>query len=87
VTAHETTRYRVTFDRLGRKRDLVLECEVTDADDLAEKVYRFAGQHLSSRDFEVVVGLDPDTREGRGWIEDGRFGAFTVAPLAVEVAR
>jgi hypothetical protein len=71
--------YVVSFERIGRHHDLTLECEAVDADDLAEQVFRFAGRHLGSRDYVVSVDLDADATTGKGSIDGGRFGRFTVA--------
>lgn len=70
---------RCEFERIGRNRSVApLEVECTDADELAEHVWRYARQNLGSRFFDVIVNLE----EGRGSIEMGRFGTFTVTEVA-----
>ena len=73
-------RFTCTFQRIGRDRPGPLTTEATDADDLAEKVYRYARPHLRSRDVEVVV----DLAEKRGFILAGfhNAGDFTVEAVA-----
>jgi hypothetical protein len=78
TAATETRTYAVTFERIGRRRDLPVEqFNVVDAEDLAGKVWKFARWHLGSRDYVVTVDLE----QMRGWIEGGRFGAFTIAEV------
>lgn len=72
--------YTVKFDRIGRNRTagLTLETQASDADDLADKIYRYARRSLASSGFEVVVDLEA----GRGSIEYGRYGSFTIEERA-----
>lgn len=68
-------RYVVTFERIGRRRDLPpITVEGADGDEIAEAVWRFANRHLGSKMFDVYVDLEAM----RGTIEQGRFGAFTL---------
>ena len=74
----ETTRYRVTFERIGRgARGLTQDWEAVDADDLASIIYGFARKHLASSEYSVLVDLETM----RGSIEAGRFGTFTIAAV------
>lgn len=76
--------YTVTFDRIGRNHGVApLEVVLTEsqrltpADELAERVHRYARKFLTSR--EVEVSVDLDTLEGV--IVVGGFrpaGTFTV---------
>jgi hypothetical protein len=71
--------YHVVFERIGRNaRGLAMDFEANDADDLAEVIYRFAGSHLGSKDYVVLVDLEA----GNGSIGAGRFGRFSVALTA-----
>lgn len=67
---------RCKFDRIGRRHDVDdLEVEApVSANDLAERVYHHARKYLGSKVFEVDLSLE----EGRGLIEWGRFGSFTI---------
>ena len=70
-------KYIVKFDRIGRDhfaRPIEVEVAEDDADGIAEAVFRHAKSKLASRWFEVYVDLDA----GKGLIEAGRFGTFTV---------
>lgn len=70
-----TTRYIITFDRIGRTRpDRPTSFDVESADHLAEAIHAHACKRLRSQDFDVTVDLSA----GCGWIEAGRFGKFTV---------
>jgi hypothetical protein len=74
----EVTRYRVTFERIGRSaRGLTQDWEAVDADDLASIIYGFVRKHLMSREYSVIVDLE----KMRGSIEAGRFGTFTIEPV------
>lgn len=71
------TKYRITFDRIGRNHSVVpIVEEASDAEELAEKVYRFAKRGLASRFPDVVVDLDEMT----GFISTGAHiaGRFTI---------
>jgi hypothetical protein len=70
--------FRVTFDRIGRSRDvepMTFE-NVSDPDELAALVYERARRHLASRGVEVHVDLDEMT----GHIYTGFHpaGSFTI---------
>lgn len=85
------TTYTVTFDRIGRSRNVApMTVQVEDADKaspediadgLAEVIYKYARPHLRSRDVEVVVDLDDLEGPGKGYIFCGfnNGGTFTVA--------
>lgn len=74
--------YSVTFDRIGRNcRNAKENFEANTADDLAEAIFKYSKKHLGSKEFDVLVDLDTMT----GSIEYGRFGEFTIAPVAVPV--
>ncbi len=69
--------YRITFDRIGRNHSIVpIVEEANDADELAEKIYRFAKRGLASRFPDVVVDLE----EMNGFIATGVHiaGRFTI---------
>ena len=69
------THYLLKFERIGRRNhDTKLHTYATGADDLALQVHRHARPMLASRDFDVTVDLE----QGKGWIEAGRFGTFTI---------
>ncbi|TCB97551.1 hypothetical protein E0H26_11570 [Micromonospora zingiberis] len=80
----EATRYRVEFARIGRKHHVAPFGPIVSGPDhaerIAEAVHRYAGRHLNSRFFDV----DVDLAAGKGWIEGGRFGTFTVTRVGVE---
>lgn len=72
------TRYRVDFERIGRRRDVApLEVAAPAAGELADEVAEYARRYLGSRFFVVVVDLEQMT----GRIEGGRFGTFTISSL------
>lgn len=65
--------YRVTFQRIGRHRDVQpLEVEAANGADLAHHIHGYASRFLGSKDYNVAVNGD------HGSIEGGRFGRFTV---------
>jgi hypothetical protein len=67
----------VTFERIGRTHDVApLRVAVEDADELAERISRYARPYLCSSDVQAVVNL----AEGRGFILCGfnNGGDFTV---------
>ena len=67
--------YIVDFDHIGRDRFAGEQTfSARDADHLAEQIWYFARRRLASYDFNVNLDLD----EGKGWIEGGRFGTFSV---------
>lgn len=80
----QTTRYRVEFTRVGRKHDVAPFGPIVSgpdhADRIAEEVYRYASRWIMSSEFAV----DVDLAAGKGWIEGGRFGTFTVTRVGVE---
>lgn len=58
-----TTRYRVTFTRIGRNHAVApLETEAATLEDLAYAVGRYALPHLGSR--EIAVTVDDEIRDG-----------------------
>ena len=63
---------QLTMSRAGRVPEIVLNA--ADADDLCRQVHRYASQFVLSSSFDVSVDLG----EGKGWVEGGRFGTFTV---------
>jgi hypothetical protein len=73
-----TTRYRVTFERIGRVQAVApLEVEASSPDWLAQTIHAAAARHLPSRTFEVVL----DVGAGRGYLLAGgrrNAGSFTV---------
>lgn len=72
------TNYTVTFERIGRERNLPpLVVEADGPDHLAEVVYHHARPHLVSRDVEVVVDLGAGTGQIFCGFNNG--GTFTVA--------
>jgi hypothetical protein len=74
------SRYRLTFDRIGRNHDVApLDLDLDDPDEIAEKVYRHARPHLRSRDVEVHIDLDA----GRGFIFCGFHNGGTCTITAV----
>jgi len=67
--------YLCDFERIGRNHAVPpLEIEATDADELAFHVYTYSRRFLASHDIVVSVDLE----EGRGFINAGRFGRFSV---------
>lgn len=68
-----STRYVVTFDRIGRSRPGDLTVDLDGNDFLAQAIHAEACKHLRSQDFDVTVDFAND----QGWIESGRFGKFT----------
>lgn len=91
VAAHRATRYRVTYERVGRHGGRngspapgQLTLTAADADDLAEQVARDARRYLASREVEVVV----DLAAGTGQILAGfhNAGTFTLEQLLAEEA-
>jgi hypothetical protein len=84
ILADQATRYRVEFARIGRNRNAAPFGPVVSgndhADRLAEEIHRYARRWLPSGGFAV----DVDLTAGKGWIEGGRFGTFTVTRVGVE---
>lgn len=69
------TKYEITFDRIGRTKNIVTSFkDIIDADDLAEKIFLYARKYLSSNDYIVTVDLDSMS----GAIKGGRYGNFTI---------
>lgn len=67
--------YLVTFGRVGRSNGIrPTMFNARGAEDLAEQVHRRLRRYLASSWFDVSVDLE----SGRGLIEAGRFGEFTV---------
>jgi hypothetical protein len=70
-------KYKITFERIGRSHrvpPLELPADrLTDAD-VADKVYIYARPYLASRGYDVYA----DLQSGKGSIEGGRFGTFTI---------
>jgi hypothetical protein len=73
-----TTRYRVTFERIGRVQAVApLEVDAATADWLAQTIHAAAARQLPTRTFEVVL----DVGAGRGYLLAGgrrNAGSFTV---------
>lgn len=66
--------YKVDFVRIGRNRNvkgLVVSGTETE---LLDAVLEHCNVYLASSEFDVTIDLDT----GRGWIDGGRFGTFTV---------
>jgi hypothetical protein len=91
TAAHRATRYRVTYERVGRHggrngstAPAPLTVTARDADDLAEQVSRDARRYLASREVEVIV----DLAAGTGQILAGfhNAGTFTLEQLLAEEA-
>ncbi|WBB94234.1 hypothetical protein [Verrucosispora sp. WMMC514] len=85
VLDDQATRYRVEFpDGIGRKLDVAPLGPVVSGPNhqgrIAEAVYRYASRFLISR----LIAVDVDLAAGKGWIEGGRFGTFTVTRVGVE---
>lgn len=77
TTTEELIVYKVTFERVGRYRDLPpLTVRAKDGDDLAEQIYKYVRPSLRSRDVEIVV--DPETGEGMIVCGVQNGGTFTV---------
>lgn len=80
----QATRYRIEFARVGRNHNVAPFGPIVSgpdhADQIAEAVFRYAGRYLGSRFYDV----DVDVAAGKGWIEGGRFGTFTVTRVGVE---
>lgn len=76
-----TTRYIVTFDRIGRTRpERPVAFDAEDGDALAWAIHKHVRPHLGSREVSVVVDLD----DMRG----GIYAGFRpVGPFTIEVAR
>lgn len=74
-------RYRVTFDRIGRRHDVPpLEAEAATLGELGDRIYDYARPNLASRDVDVLY--DPDTRAGVVMVGGMRnAGNFTVEEL------
>lgn len=67
--------YKITFDRIGRRRDVLPVELLADGDDrLAEKIHDHVGDFLASREYDITCSID----ERSGYIEGGRFGTFTI---------
>jgi hypothetical protein len=70
-------RYTVTFERIGRRRDVKpLTVAVATDIELCAEIERYARPQLRSRDFDALVDLD----KGTGFIACGMHsgGSFTV---------
>lgn len=71
--------YVVTFDRIGRNHNVPpLTVKESDPDNIAAAVFKVARKYCASSWFEVIVNLEDNT----GSIEYGRFGTFTLEPVA-----
>lgn len=81
VTQDTTIAYVVTFERVGRHRDLPpLTVRARDGDHLAQEIYRYVRPSLMSRDVEIVV--DVETGEGNIFCGFNNGGTFTVVAEA-----
>ncbi|GAA3441042.1 hypothetical protein [Planomonospora venezuelensis] len=73
--------YRVTYRRVGRRRDIPpLVVVAAGADHLAELVYDDARKYLLSQDVDVVVDLEAMTGAILCGVNSG--GQFTIEALA-----
>jgi hypothetical protein len=73
---------RVTFDRIGRDRDVAPLVSGAGDDDLLDEIHRYARPHVRSSELEVLANFD----EGRGFLTVGVLrpaGRFTIETLAV----
>ena len=67
-------KYVVEFERIGRNHGVSsLIIEGTE-DELVDAVLAHCGKYLRSSEYSVSIDLDA----GKGWIDAGRFGTFTV---------
>lgn len=67
--------YVVKFSRVGRSRSVPeMTANAANADALCAQVHRYVGKFLASSWYDVSVDLET----GRGWIDGGRYGEFTV---------
>jgi hypothetical protein len=88
----EQTRYRITFDRIGRTHDVApLDVTLEGPIDLhpsrlAEAIYDYARPKLASREVDVDVTLSEDDNTGTGTIFCGMHsgGSFTITIVEVE---
>lgn len=73
--------YRVTFERIGRKKEFepVVFDNVAGEADLCRKIRAHARPHLMSRDFDVMIDLD----KGQGFLSCGmrNGGTFAISQL------
>lgn len=86
---HRTTRYRVTYARVGRHGGRngsaapgQLTLDAVDADDLARQVRADARRYLASREVEVEVDLDAGTGQILAGFRNA--GTFTLEQLPAE---
>ena len=71
--------YTAKFERIGRRRDVPDLVVVADtADQMADAIWHYAKGFLGSKWYDVTVDLEAM----RGSIEYGRFGRFTLEPVA-----
>lgn len=70
------TAYLVTFGRVGRSAPGPVTVTAENADDLARALRPIVRPLLRSREFTIDIDLD----SGRGLIDGGRFGDFTITP-------
>lgn len=75
-----TGRYRVTFDKIGRRRDVepLTTESVNSADALAKKIATYARKFLLSNDIDVNVLVGHD---GTIWAGGRAVGTFTWAKI------
>lgn len=72
--------YRVTYERVGRRRDVPpLVVVAAGADDLAERIYDDARPYLMSQDVDVAVDLETMTGTIFCGVRSG--GQFTIEAL------
>lgn len=81
-----STRYCVTFTRIGRNHNVLpLVAAADDADQLADLIYRYAFPRLRSQDVDVVVDLDAMRGDILCGFQSG--GSFTIEALADQPAQ
>lgn len=71
--------YQITFDRIGRNRDVApFNVFVDGESDMARKIRAHARPHIRSRDFDVCI----DAEEMTGFIACGMHsgGSFSITP-------
>jgi hypothetical protein len=78
-------RYRISFNRVGRRRDVPELTTTVQGDNpaqlLAEALHPYVGRFLGSSEYTVAVDLEPDGSSGTGDIAGGRFGTFNFAEI------
>lgn len=71
-------KYLVKFTRVGRSHDVPdLTTEWTDPEAIEAEIAVHVRPYLHSAEYGVMVDLGT----GRGWINGGRFGTFTLSEV------